>query len=177
MSKNTERTARLTMRAGTIGLALALASAAPLFAQGATSKTATFTVSLTIQADCDITANPLDFGSTGIIHANIDQTTTVNVTCTKGTAYNIGLDQGSISGSAVATRLLGSTGSPTPTVNFGLYRDSARTQNWGQTIGTDTLSGTGTGSSQALTVYGRVPTQTAPAAGAYTSTITATVTF
>ncbi|WP_244832102.1 MULTISPECIES: spore coat U domain-containing protein [unclassified Caballeronia] len=167
----------MVRRAGEIALVLTLASGLPLAAEGATSKTATFTVSLTIQADCDITANSLDFGSTGIIQTNIDQTTTVNVTCTKGTAYNIGLDQGSVSGSAVATRLLGGMGSPNPTVNFGLYRDSARTQNWGQTIGTDTLSGTGTGSSQALTVYGRVPTQTAPAAGAYTSTITATVTF
>jgi spore coat protein U-like protein len=177
MRKITERAARLAQRAGKIGLALTMAGAVPLVAEGATSKTATFTVSLTIQADCDITANPLDFGSTGIIQANIDQTTTVNVTCTKGTAYNIGLDQGSISGSAVATRLLGGTGAPTPTVIFGLYRDSARTQIWGQTIGVDTLSGTGTGSSQALTIYGRVPVQTAQASGAYTSTITATVTF
>jgi spore coat protein U-like protein len=119
MRKITERAARLAQRAGKIGLALTMAGAVPLVAEGATSKTATFTVSLTIQADCDITANPLDFGSTGIIQANIDQTTTVNVTCTKGTAYNIGLDQGSISGSAVATRLLGGTGAPTPTVILG----------------------------------------------------------
>lgn len=180
---STERNRRKAMatRVGKMGLVTALGVSltlgTPLLAQSASPKQTSFTVSLTIQADCDITANPLDFGTSGIIHANLDQTTTVNVTCTKGTAYNVGLDQGSVSGSSVTTRLLGGTGSPVPTVNFGLYRDSARTQNWGQTVGTDTLSGTGTGASQSLTVYGRVPTQTAPIAGAYSSTITATVTF
>ncbi|WP_370467323.1 spore coat U domain-containing protein [Caballeronia sp. BR00000012568055] len=171
----TERKRRVGPRVAVTGMALALAGAAPLLADAASPKTTTFTVSLTIQADCSITANSLDFGTTGLITSNIDQSTSLAVTCSQGTAYNVGLDQGSVTGSAIGTRLLGGSGSNT--VNFGLYRDSARSQNWGNTVGTDTLSGTGNGSAQALTVYGRVPTQTAPAAGAYSSTITATVTF
>ncbi len=43
--------------------------------------------------------------------------------------------------------------------------------------GTVTVSGTGTGSAQNQTGYGRVPPQATPAAGTYTDTITATVTF
>ncbi len=97
------------------------------------------------------------------------------MTCSSGTAYNVGLDQGSVTGSSPTARLLGGTGSNT--VNFGLYRDAARTLNWGNTVGSDMQSGTGSGTGQTLTVYGRVPTQNAPAAGAYSSTITATVTF
>jgi spore coat protein U-like protein len=58
-----------------------------------------------------------------------------------------------------------------------LYRDSARSLTWGQTVGTDTAAGTGTGAAQTLTVYGRVAPQNTPAAGTYTSTVTATVTF
>jgi spore coat protein U-like protein len=176
MRKHTERTRRFGARATSVAVAFALAGSAPL-AYSASPRQTTFTVSLTIQADCSITANSLDFGTTGLITAKLDQTTTMNVTCSQGTAYNVGLDGGSVSGSSVATRLLGGTGSPTPTVNFALYRDSARTQNWGQTVGSDTQSGTGSGAAQTLTVYGRVPTQTAPMAGAYSSTITATVTF
>jgi spore coat protein U-like protein len=169
MRKHTERMVRVA------ALALVLMTAAPMLAEGASPKSTTFNVTLTVQADCTITANALNFGTTGLITSNIDQTTTMNLTCSSGTAYNVALDQGSVSGSTVATRLLGASGSNT--VNFALYRDSARTQNWGQTVGSDTMSGTGTGAAQALTVYGRVPSQNAPAAGAYSSTITATVTF
>jgi spore coat protein U-like protein len=175
MRTQTERNRRVKAFAKATGIAIALAGATPMLADAASPKTTTFTVSLTIQADCAITANPLDFGSTGLITSNLDQSTTLNVTCSSGTAYNVGLDGGTVSGTAINARLLGGTGSNT--VNFGLYRDSARTQNWGNTVGTDTQSGTGNGSGQSLTVYGRVPTQTAPAAGAYSSTITATVTF
>jgi spore coat protein U-like protein len=175
MRKHTERMRRTAARAVATSVALALMSAAPIIAEGASPKTTTFTVSLTVQADCTITATALNFGTTGLISSNIDQTTTMNLTCSSGTAYNVALDGGSVSGSTVAARLLGGTGANT--VNFALYRDSARTQNWGQTVGTDTMSGTGSGASQSLTVYGRVPSQAAPAAGNYTSTITATVTF
>jgi spore coat protein U-like protein len=175
MRNQTERTRRFGMRAAYAGAAFVLAGTAPMLAEGASPKTTTFTVTLTIQADCAITANPLDFGTTGLITSNIDQTTTLSLTCSSGTAYNVGLDAGTVSGSAIAARKLGGSGSNT--VNFALYRDSARSLNWGNTVGTDTLSGTGTGAAQAISVYGRVPTQTAPAAGAYSSTITATVTF
>ena len=48
---------------------------------------------------------------------------------------------------------------------------------WGNTVGTDTVSATGSGASQAYTVYGRVPMQTTPAAATYTDTITVTVTY
>ena len=40
---------------------------------------------------------------------------------------------------------------------YELYRDSARSLRWGNTLTVDTASGTGTGSAQQLTIYGRVP--------------------
>ncbi|TYZ54232.1 spore coat protein U [Ralstonia solanacearum] len=141
----------------------------------AATKTTTFTVSLTLQADCSIAANTLNFGTQGVLAANVDQTTTVSVTCSNTAAYNVGFDAGTTTGSTVAARLL--AGSGAATVGFQLYSDSARTQIWGNTVGTDTVSGTGSGTAQVLTVYGRVPSQTSPAAGAYSTTITATITF
>ncbi|SAL35077.1 secreted pili protein involved in motility and biofilm formation [Caballeronia terrestris] len=159
-------------------LSFALA-AAPLLPFGAlaATRTTTFSVTLTLQNDCQIAANTLNFGNSGVIATNIDQTTTLSVTCTNGAPYNVGLDAGSVGGSTVANRLLGGTGTPAPTVAYQLYRDAARSLIWGQTVGTDTQSGTGTGAAQTLTVYGRVAPQNTPAAGTYSSTVTATVTF
>jgi spore coat protein U-like protein len=51
------------------------------------------------------------------------------------------------------------------------------TQNWGQTIGTDTVAATGNGAAQPFTVFGQVPAQTTPSPGLYTDTITVTVTY
>ncbi|MFX7139997.1 spore coat protein U domain-containing protein, partial [Acinetobacter baumannii] len=89
--------------------------------------------------------------------------------------YNVGLDAGTAAGSTITNRLL--AGPAASTVAYQLYRDAARTQIWGNTPGTDTVAGTGNGAAQTLTVYGRVRPQSTPAAGAYTSTITATINF
>jgi spore coat protein U-like protein len=48
---------------------------------------------------------------------------------------------------------------------------------WGTTIGTDTVAGNGNGTSQTLTVYGRVPPQTTPPAAVYNDTVNVTVTY
>ena len=77
-------------------------------------------------------------------------------------------------GSTVGSRLLGNG---TATVQFQMYQDSARSILWGNTLGTNTVSGVGNGTAQSITVYGQVPTQTTPAASTYTSTVTASVTF
>jgi spore coat protein U-like protein len=61
-------------------------------------------------------------------------------------------------------------------VPYGLFRDAGRTLAWGTTIGTNTLSGVGTGAAVSTPVYGRVTSRNAPA-GTYTDTITATITY
>jgi spore coat protein U-like protein len=63
------------------------------------------------------------------------------------------------------------------TVNYTLYSDSGRTTIWGNTVGTNTVAATGNGTGQNYTVYGRVSSQTTPAPGTYTDTITVTVTY
>jgi spore coat protein U-like protein len=51
------------------------------------------------------------------------------------------------------------------------------TTNWGNTVGTDTVAGTGNGSGQVYTVYGQISAQTTPAPGTYNDTITVTITY
>jgi spore coat protein U-like protein len=63
------------------------------------------------------------------------------------------------------------------TVVYSLYKDSARGSVWGNTVGTNTAAGTGTGSAQTSTVFGRVPSQSVPAPGTYNDTIVVTATF
>jgi spore coat protein U-like protein len=62
-------------------------------------------------------------------------------------------------------------------IQYELYRDSARSQRWGNTPGTDSSDDTGSGSAQTATVYGRVPAQAVTAAGTYSDTVTVTLTF
>jgi len=157
-------------------LLAAAASAAPAATYNNGTATATFTVSLTLQANCSITANPLSFGTTGVLSSAINQQTTVAVTCTNTTPYNVGLNAGSGTGSTITSRLMSGTGANTSTVAYTLKQTSGGA-NWGNTQGTDTVSGTGTGSSQSLTVYGNIPAQATPQPDAYKSTITATVYF
>ncbi|KQR78651.1 spore coat protein U [Burkholderia sp. Leaf177] len=141
--------------------------------------TATFTVSLTLQANCTIAATPLNFGTNGVLAAAINQQTTLAVTCTNTTPYNVGLDGGNVSGSTVAARLLAgtATGNTATTVGFQLYQDAGRTTLWGNTQGTNTVAGTGTGAAQSISVYGQVPAQATPRPDLYQTTVTATVYF
>lgn len=134
----------------------------------------TFNLSATVQAACNVVATNLNFGSLSLLNANVDATSTVTVQCTNTTPFNVGLNAGNGSGATVAARKMTNG---TKTIVYSLYQNAARTTVWGNTVGTDTASGTGTGSTQPLTVYGRVPAQATPAPGTYTDTIVVTVTY
>jgi spore coat protein U-like protein len=160
-------------RRGVTCVAIALA-ATNGSAQAATATTS-FQVQLTIEAQCLInSASTLSFGTQGVLSANVDQTSTIQVQCTDTTPYTIGLDAGTGAGATVATRKLTGGGS---TINYSLYTNAGRTSVWGTTIGSNTVASTGTGAAQSFTVYGRIPAQTTPAPATYTDTITVTVTY
>ncbi|GLQ89821.1 Csu type fimbrial protein [Dyella flagellata] len=160
-----------------IAATLPLPIAAAVYSNG--TSTSTFTVTLTLQANCSIAANPLNFGSTGVLTSAINQQTTVSVTCSDTTPYNVGLDAGTVSGSTVASRLIAgtATGNTGSTIGFQLYQDAGHTTIWGNTQGTNTVGGTGTGAAQSITVYGQVQAQTSPKPDTYQTTVTATVYF
>jgi spore coat protein U-like protein len=135
--------------------------------------TRTMNVSVVVQPTCLITATPLAFGNYAALALN--STSTVTVTCTNTTAYNVGLSAGLAPGATVTTRAMKGPG--TNYLSYQMYKDSGRTINWGNTVGTDTVAGSGNGIAQPLTVYGQIPGGKFPAPGAYTDTIVATVTY
>ena len=60
----------------------------------------------------------------------------------------------------------------------GLYITGFGTTNWGNTVGVDTYNEPSSPAGlHSLTVYGRIPSGQFTAAGAYTDTILATITF
>jgi spore coat protein U-like protein len=157
-----------------VGLALAIGAQAA----AAATTTANFLVSASVNAACQVSATNLAFGVYNqTAGANTDATSTVTVNCTTGIPYNVGLSAGSGTGATVANRVMEDENNNL--LNYTLYRDSSRVQVWGETIGTNTVSGTGNGAGQTLTAYGRIfadQSDTAPT-GSYDDTVTATITY
>jgi spore coat protein U-like protein len=159
--------------AASLSLAALIAGLAFPAAQ-ATTQTTTFQVTATVAAACNInSAANLAFGQyTG---TQEDTTSTITVTCTNTTPYDLGLDAGTSAGATVTTRAM--TGPASALLNYSLFRDAARTLNWGNTVGTDTLHVIGNGVAQFSSVFGRIPAAQALVPGSYTDTITVTLTF
>ena len=161
---------KLSLAASIAVLTLGLASTS---ASATTTVTTTFGVSATVQSTCLISATALAFGTyTGAVD---NATSTVSVTCTNTTPYNVSLNAGTSTGATVTTRKM--TGPSSALLNYSLFSNSGMTTSWGNTIGTDTVTGTGNGSSQAITVYGQIPASQYVTPGSYADTITATVTY
>jgi spore coat protein U-like protein len=140
----------------------------------ATTATTTFNVTATVPPTCRIATNNLNFGTAGVLTANTDATTTVAPDCTNGTPYNIGLDGGPSGATDPTQRKMKKAAE---FVLYGLYRDAARSLPFGNTIGTNTLAGTGTGLAQSVSVYGRIAPQATPSPGTYNDTIVVTLTY
>jgi spore coat protein U-like protein len=136
------------------------------------SATTTFNLTVVIQASCSISATPLSFGTYS--GALINTNTSISVTCTDTTPYNVGLNAGTATGATVTNRMM--TGPGAAHLHYSLFSNSSHSTNWGNTTGS-WVGGTGTGTAQTLTVYGQIPASQYPAPGSYTDTVTATVNY
>ncbi|MEK0085426.1 spore coat U domain-containing protein [Benzoatithermus flavus] len=158
-------------------LARALIVATALLAAGSPAQagttTATLGVRVVVQQSCIVSGATLDFGT-----YSSNQTKDLNgftqiafSNCPQGT-LRFELD-GGVNGSAGVRRLSDGKGS---FLSYGLYRDSARTQVFGQ--GNDarviTLPASGSGK---IGVMGRIPGRQLVPAGTYTDTVAILLTF
>lgn len=121
---------------------------------------------------CTVTALPVVFGAYNpISSANVDASGSVSIACIPASAYTVSLTAGA--GSYSARRMASGSYS----INYNLYRDAARTTVWGDGSGsTAVVSDSAT--SATYPVYGRIPgSQSSAGVGAYSDTITVTVSF
>lgn len=157
-----------------VGITLTITAApAAAIAQQATT---TFPVSATVLKACSVTASALNFGSYDpTAAAGLEGMTNLRVLCTVGTSYTIGLSPGTSAGATVTSRkMINGENS----LNYELFQEAARTNNWGSTPGTNTPPATSAGTTpRQHTVYGRIPAGQIVPAGAYTDTITVSVNY
>lgn len=151
----------------------ALMASLAFTAPHAATRTTTFQASASVAATCNInSAGVADFGSRPGTQNN--NTSSVTVTCTNSTPYDVALDPGTGAGATVTARDL--TGPEAALLNNSLFRDSAQALNRGNTVGTDAVVA-GNGVAQAPTVFGAMPAGQPRVPGSSTDTITVTVTF
>lgn len=168
---------RFHLNALRVSLTVAAASlVGPIGAQAA-STTTTLPVAATVVSTCVVAATPLVFGNYSSTTATATEADSrIVVLCTPGAVYDVALDAGQNSNDVTARKLAGA-GPGSDTLDYAIFRDAGRAQNWGTTPGSDTVTGTGTGADQVHTVYGSIPAQQAAAIGAYSDVVTVTVSY
>jgi spore coat protein U-like protein len=139
----------------------------------AATQTSNFQVTATVAASCTITTTALAFPN--YILPQLDGQSTITLTCTNGTPYEVTLDKGQGSGATTTQRKMTISGG-TATLIYSLYTDSGRGTVWGASAGSG-VPGTGSGAAQPITVWGRIPANQNSILGSYSDTIVATVTY
>ena len=148
-------------------LCLAILSTASAQAE---TKTSSFDARVQVTASCSLTTADLSFPavSTGNL-ANVDATSSINVTCSSGTPYQIALSDGANFNS---TRRMAWGASY---IAYEVFSDASRSQTWSST---SVVQGSGSGSTQQIPVYGRIFSgQSVPNTGSYADTIVATISY
>jgi spore coat protein U-like protein len=146
----------------------------------AVTTTTTFAVTATVQSTCSATAATLAFPNYTPGGGTQIGNTAISVKCTKNTPFTVALNAGTTTGDAFTQRLMGSGAN---TLQYNLYTTAALSTIFGDGTGvTGTVAGTGLGIATANTVqvFGQVPdnaTNQAAVPGAYTDTITVTVSY
>ena len=144
-------------------------SAFASFSSHATSPvTDHFNVTIKVNESCKIdTTSDVNF-------ADIDRSTSVNqtaqgkvnVTCTIGTPYTVGL---------AGSGKMSNTSDAASSIAYNLFQDTGYTKSWDNSQSLNTQTGSGT--SQQLDVYAKLAGNTNVKAGNYLDTVTATVTY
>lgn len=165
---------RLSLIAASIAVIALIAIVRPARAGTAQSN---LTVTANVLGACTIDPATLAFGNYDpTAGAPLDVSATIDLHCTQGSSYWIGLGNGlNFSG---GRRMSGGTGE---FLSYELYRDAAHTAAWDNTDGglpNSTASTVAAGfSDYTATVYGRIPAGQNVSTGGYTDTVVMTINF
>lgn len=174
-NRNRNRRHNFVTFAAILGIGL---FAAPAWAGSASSD---MNVSASVSANCTISAGALAFGAYDPVAANLaaalDGTATLTVRCTQGASATIALDQGANAdaGSTALIPLRRMADGAAHFLAYFLFQDAGRSTVWG--AGAAAAAYTGTGDSQGVTVYGRMPAAQNVPAGNFADTVSATINF
>jgi spore coat protein U-like protein len=112
-----------------------------------------------------------------VLQAALYATGSIVVQCTLGDTFTIALNGGSTTGT-ITNREMVIQGGGSSVVHYGLYTSASYATTWGDGVtGGSTVGAATTGANQTFVVYGQVPAQSTPTAGAYADTVTATITY
>ena len=149
-----------------------------IYDDGATSST--LTVTMTVSADCVLSAPTADFGSAAFVGSFDPVAQTITIRCTKDASYTVGIDDGQ---NYSGTRRLANAGSY---IAYEIYYPQGSTSRWGH-LGTErrssgeatTNAGTYTGATDQTYTYRAeiLSGQSTPPPGTYTDTLTVDVEF
>ena len=163
---------RTLTRAGAAILAVLTPSAA--FAGSTTSQ---MNVNAAIPNACTMGATTMDFGTLAsggsLTLPTTNGTGTLTVNCLSGGDYEVWVSSATQSGN----NFYMSKAATNAKINYLIYTDSARTTPFPTAQSSSSLGGTGTGSNQTITVYGKIPSQTTTQAGAYSDTLAFTIQY
>lgn len=146
----------------------------------------TLTANFVVPTLCQLNSTSnVDFGNIndiGITKRDYTTQGAVNTTCNSGTPYSIYLGDGNNRISGGFRRMANSNNEFIP---YQLYKDAAYSSVWDATGGINSIngaggvSGTGNGSAQTNTVYGKIPqgTSIASTPGNYSDNVVVTVTY
>lgn len=137
------------------------------------SNVSNFSVSGSIYPACTVDATALNFDMLGAsIVSAVDQVASVHVNCPVTTSYTVTLGDGLWPGNGPFIGRAMKNVSANAFITYELFKDEARNQAW------TGIGGTGTGFTESIPVYGRIPApQIGLVAGAYSDTIVVTVTY
>ncbi|WP_029615763.1 Csu type fimbrial protein [Pseudomonas sp. PAMC 25886] len=144
--------------------------------------TANLTVSMTVSNDCQITAPNISFGSAPVISGFSSVNGQATITCTKGSAYTVGISDGLNPVSVGGQRRMVSGSN---FLNYDIFK-SATTTRWGSvttarrassTAEVNPGNGLGTGSQVFNYNAAIYPNQATPPAGTYTDNVVLDVGF
>lgn len=145
---------------------------------GSSMETFPFDAFVTVPPSCTVvTASDMNFSPGGMplsgsSTGNLTSTSTIDLTCTKRTAWQVGLEQG-LNPSGGSRQMCNPGGA---CIAYQLTQPDGATP-WGEDAGVDTVDGISNGTSQTLTVNGRVNDQPLTQAGRYSDTVKVILTY
>ena len=138
------------------------------------TNSATLTVTAEVVESCEVSDATLAWTGLGVLNgADHDTSTSMSLTCTDGSDYNVTMGAG---GNAVAGQRY-MAGSGTDTIPYDLYL-GVPTSGTILAVNNAVAAGTGNGAAQPLTIGGRIPASAANvAADSYSDSVAVTITF